>query len=174
MRGVDQLADAQRTTAPWGSRAAVAVPAFGPHAALAGAAALCALCEVLVVDTGHGYWLAVAAAFATAALVFAWRRQDELRFAPILAIAAAYQLAVVAAHVAGDVLGDQDVAAYAVYGSEVVDGRFPQTEYPAGAVLLFGLEALLGKRLCDHAEPALDGALSAALRRWCVGAAHTP
>jgi hypothetical protein len=126
------------------STRAAGAPTFGPHAALFGAAAVGVACEALVVDTGHGYWLILAAAVATAALVFAWRRQDELRFAPILATAALYQVAVVAVHVGGGVLGDQDVASYGVYGSELVDGRFPQTEYPAGAVLLFGLEALLG------------------------------
>lgn len=125
-------------------RAPAGAPTFGPHAALCGAAAVGVPCEALVVDTGHGYWLILAAAVATAALVYAWRRQDELRFAPILATAALYQVAVVAVHVGGGVLGDQDVASYGVYGSELVDGRFPQTEYPAGAVFLFGLEALLG------------------------------
>ena len=33
---------------------------------------------------------------------------------------------------------------YGIYGSELLDGRYPQAEYPAGAVLLFGLEALVG------------------------------
>lgn len=120
------------------------LPTFAPHAALAGAAALAVVFEALRIDTGDAYWLVAAAACVAAALVFAWRRQSELRFAPVLAIAAAYHLAVVAAHIAGGVAADQDPVAYGIYGSELLDGRYPETEYPAGAVLLFGLEAFLG------------------------------
>ena len=120
------------------------LPAFAPHAALAGAAGLGVLCEALLVKTGDGYWLALAAVCAAIALGFAWRRQTELRFAPVVAIGAVFHLAVVTAHVAGGVLGDQDPQAFGIYGSELLDGRYPEAEYPAGGILLFGLEALLG------------------------------
>jgi len=119
-------------------------PAFAPHAALAGAAGLGVLFEALLVKTGDGYWLAFAAVCAAIALGFAWRRQTELRFAPVVAIGAVYHLAVVTAHVAGGVVGDQDPQAFGIYGSELLDGRYPEAEYPAGGILLFGLEALLG------------------------------
>jgi hypothetical protein len=120
------------------------LPTFAPHAALAGAAALAVVFEALRIDTGDAYWLLAAAVCAVVALVFTWRRQSELRFAPVVAIALAYHLAVVTAHVAGGVAGDQDPLAYGIYGSELLDGRYPEAEYPAGAVLLFGLEALVG------------------------------
>jgi hypothetical protein len=142
VRGTGQRPDAPSPAAS-ASRAGVAVPTFGPHAVIGGAAALGVVFEALVVQTGHGYWLALAAVCSASALVYAWRRQDELRFAPVVAIAVAYHLAVVVAHIAAGVTADDDVKAYLVYGSELTDGRFPQTEYPAGGVFLFGLEALL-------------------------------
>ena len=119
-------------------------PTFAPHAALAGGATLAVLFEALRVHTDEPYWLVAAATFVAVALIFAWRRQTELRFAPVMAIAAIYHLAVVTAHLAGGATADQDPEAFWIYGSELLDGRYPETEYPAGAVLLFGLEALLG------------------------------
>jgi hypothetical protein len=127
-----------------GARALPAVPTFGPHAALAAAAGLGVACEGLHLHTGSGYWLVLAAAGAAAALAHAWRHQTELRFAPVVAIALAFHVAVVIAHIAARASGDQDVQGYGVYGSELLDGRYPQAEYPAGAVFLFGLEALVG------------------------------
>jgi hypothetical protein len=120
------------------------LPSLTPHAALAGAAALAVLFEALRVDTGDAYWLLAAAGSVAIALAYTWRHQSELRFAPVVAIAAAYHLAVVTAHIAGGATADQDPVAFWIYGSELLDGRYPETEYPAGAVLLFGLEALLG------------------------------
>ena len=130
---------------PHGARSTTpAPPALKPHAALAGAAGLGILFEALLVESGDGYWLALAAACAAMALGYGWRHQTELRFAPVLAIGAVYHLAVVTAHVAGGVTGDQDPQAFGIYGSELLDGRYPEAEYPAGGILLFGLEALLG------------------------------
>ena len=119
-------------------------PTFAPHAALAGGAALAVLFEALRIHTDDPYWLVAAATFVAVALIFAWRRQTELRFAPVVAIAAVYHIAVVTAHIAGGATADQDPEAFWIYGSELLDGRYPETEYPAGAVLLFGLESLLG------------------------------
>jgi Glycosyltransferase family 87 len=133
---------ADATTAD--DRGHVAVPALSPHAALASAAALSVLCEALLLRTGDGSWLAVAAGGAGGALLYAWRRQTELRFAPVVAIAFVFHIAVVVAHVAAGAPGDGDPRAYWVYGNELIHGGYPQAEYPAGSVLLFGLEALLG------------------------------
>ena len=135
---------AGRVSSGGGRRASASPPTLAPHAALAGSAALAVLFEALRLATGDGYWLVAAAASAVVALVFAWRRQDDLRFAPVIAIAAAYHLAVVTAHIAAGATADQDTVAFWIYGSELLEGRYPETEYPAGAVLLFGLEALLG------------------------------
>jgi Glycosyltransferase family 87 len=140
----DTQIDAAGSIVGAGRVAPVSTPALAPHAALAGAAALAVVFESLGIDTGDAYWLLAAAACVAAALVFTWHRQSELRFAPVIAIAAAYHLAVVTAHIAGGVVADQDPVAYGIYGSELLDGRYPEAEYPAGAVLLFGLEAFVG------------------------------
>jgi hypothetical protein len=139
-----QPTDGLRSLARSDGRGQLAVPTFAPHAALAAAAALGVVFEALRIDTGDAHWLALAATGALVALLYAWRRQAELRFAPVVAIAAVYHLAVVAAHIGGGVTADQDPTEYWIYGSELIDGRYPETEYPAGGVLLFGLEALLG------------------------------
>jgi hypothetical protein len=51
---------------------------------------------------------------------------------------------VVLVHDAVGIPGDTDVAVYATQGNALLDGDFPRSEYPVGAVLVFGLDALLG------------------------------
>jgi hypothetical protein len=40
--------------------------------------------------------------------------------------------------------GDTDGAVYAAQGNQLLDGDYPRSEYPVGAVLLFGIDAFIG------------------------------
>jgi Glycosyltransferase family 87 len=89
-------------------------------------------------------WLTVEVLVMSIALVVAWHEQEQLRLTPLLAVTAAYALAVVLVHDAVGIPGDTDGAVYAAQGNELLDGDYPRSEYPVGAVLLFGLDALIG------------------------------
>jgi hypothetical protein len=98
-------------------------------------------------------WPVLEALVAGAALLFAWRRQDELRFAPTLAFAICFQLAWVALDLARGVPSDYDSAkVYPVEGRELLHGSYPSSEYPPGAVLIFAVDYLLGGD--DHSRTA--------------------
>jgi hypothetical protein len=119
-----------------------------PHVALGAAAAL-----VLVLEALRGsepvatspIWPILQAAVAAAALVLAWQHQEQLRLPPLLALALAFHLGWIAVHLALGVPSDWDSRViYPAQGNALLDGEYPRSEYPPGAVLLFGLEALLG------------------------------
>jgi len=116
-----------------------------PHVALA-------LGALAVVAAEYGYrratsdaWLLLEAASAASALLVAWREQQRLRLVPILALAATFQLAYLAVHAHLGVVGDIDSRlVFRWQGNAILDGYYPRSEYPVGAVLLFALEAWLG------------------------------
>ncbi len=116
-----------------------------PLWALAGGAALIVLLEVGRVEAGRDYaWLLAEAAVAAVALVAAWRGQERLRLAPLLGLAFAFQLAIVGIHMAQDIQVDFDISIYTTQGQSLLDGDYPRSEYPTGAVTLFALETWLG------------------------------
>ena len=79
------------------------------------------------------------------ALLAAWRRQDDLRLAPLLVVVAGFQLALLLVHLHLGIQGDVDPReVYRHDGNDLLDGRYPESPYPSGAVLLFALDALLG------------------------------
>ena len=128
-----------------------------PHVALAAAAAV-----VLVLEALRGpepvatspVWPLLQAVVAALALVFAWRRQAALRLAPLLGLAAAFHLGWIAVHLALGVPSDWDSRViYPPQGNALLDGDYPRSEYPPGAVLLFALEVLLG-----HGEARVSNA----------------
>jgi hypothetical protein len=119
-----------------------------PHVALGGAAAL-----VLALETLRGsqpvatspWWPLLQAIVAGAALLVAWRRQERLRLIPLLALALAFHVGWIAVHLVLGVPSDWDSRViYPPQGNALLDGTYPQSEYPPGAVLLFALEVLLG------------------------------
>jgi hypothetical protein len=119
-----------------------------PHLTLGAAAA-----AVLVLEALRGaepvatspIWPLLQAAVAGAGLLAAWRRQQQLRLAPLLALAAAFHLGWVAVHLALGVPSDWDSRViYPPQGNALLDGDYPRSEYPPGAVLVFALEVLLG------------------------------
>ena len=117
-----------------------------PLLALAAGAALVVLFEVGRVEAaGRDYaWVLAEAAAAAAALFVAWRGQERLRLLPLLAIALAFHVALVWSHIAQDVPVDFDISIYTTQGQSLLDGDYPRSEYPTGAVSLFAVETWLG------------------------------
>jgi hypothetical protein len=118
-----------------------------PHLALLFAAALVLGLEALrgsrVVLTSPAI-PALQALIATVAFILVWRQQDRLRLWPLLATGLAFQLAWISVHLANGVGSDGDSSSvYAGTGEALLDGHYPSSEYPAGAVLLFAVDALL-------------------------------
>ena len=116
---------------------------------------------VLLLDAGRirngtdWYWLFAEGLVAAAALIVAWMGQERLRLLPVLAIAGVFQAALVLYHVHQDVTPDFDVHLFAVQGQQLLDGDYPRSEYPTGAVSLFALETWLG----DHSARTANAVL---------------
>jgi hypothetical protein len=126
-----------------GYRPRVAWP--GPNLVLAATTATVVALEAAYQTWTSDAWLLLQALVAAIGLLLAWRRQEELRLGPVLAVALGLQLAFVAVHLGLDVTGDKDSSVvFRWQGNGLLHGNYPRSEYPAGAVLLFGLEAWLG------------------------------
>ena len=116
-----------------------------PILALAAGAVAIVLLEIARVQSGKDYaWLVLEAAVAGLALCVAWQGQEQLRLWPLLALAAAYHVALVWSHIASDIPVDFDVSIFTNQGQSLIDGDYPRSEYPTGAVSLFALETWLG------------------------------
>jgi Glycosyltransferase family 87 len=90
-------------------------------------------------------WLLLQVTAIACALGYAWREQDRLRLPTVLAVAALFQVGYIALHLGLDVAGDLDSrVVFRWQGNAILDGYYPRSEYPPGAVLLFALEALVG------------------------------
>jgi hypothetical protein len=129
-----------------GGEYVLAMPArTDPHVALA-AGSLAALgAELAYRKQGSTAWLLVGAALASLGLVQAWREQDRLRLAPVLALAALLPLGWLLLHLGLDVSGDKDASiVFRWQGNGLLRGDYPRSEYPVGAVLVFAFEAWLG------------------------------
>jgi hypothetical protein len=129
-------------------RRAGARNSIGPYPVVAAAALVTLILEFFrgVPPTGTApAWPVLESVVAGAALLFAWRRQQELRFGPTLALAVGFQLAWVGVHLAHGVPSDFDSrVVYLRQGRELVHGAYPDSEYPPGGVLIFALDYLLG------------------------------
>jgi hypothetical protein len=113
-----------------------------PHAALAVGALVVLVAEVAHVELGSDVWVLVEAAAALVALVVAWRAQERIRLRPLLALALAFHAGWIALHLGLHVAGDFDSrSVYRREGDTLLDGRYPRSEYPVGAVLLFAFES---------------------------------
>lgn len=116
-----------------------------PHVALALGVAV-----VLAAEWGYrkhtsDAWLLLEAAASGASLLLAWREQSRLRLGALLALATALAGGYVALHLGLHVRGDIDSRGlYQRQGQRLLDGHYPRSEYPVGAVLLFALENWLG------------------------------
>lgn len=93
---------------------------------------------------GAAIGLAGRAAVAAAGLFVAWEGQRRLRLYPVLGCSALLGLGWPALHLLTGVDPDQDLGFYGEDGSALLEGDYPRSEYPTGAVGLFALETLLG------------------------------
>jgi hypothetical protein len=145
---------ASRGASAPGTAFALAGRLRSPHLPLAVAALAAVLTEPAVqfgrdhdTSAGHAliaFGLLVRAGVAALALLYAWREQDRLRLAPLLALGLAFQVAWICMHLALGTKPDQDLSVYHSAGHTLLAGGYPRSEYPTGAVLLFGLEDWLG------------------------------
>jgi hypothetical protein len=146
-----------------------------PYAILAAGAAV-----VLVLEFFRGtpplhtslVWPILEAAVAGAALFAAWRHQRELNVIPLAVFALIFQLAWVGLHLVRGVPSDYDSqVTYANEGNALLHGRYPHSEYPPGAVLLFAFESLLGggHTRVSHAFVMVPFQLLFVLALWSLG-----
>ena len=132
-----------------------------PNLALAAAAVAIVATEAAYRTWISDAWLLLEALVAAAALFHAWREQDRLRLGPVLAVIGGLQLALFGVHLALDVVGDKDSSVvYRWQGNGLNRGDYPRSEYPLGAVLLFGLEAWLGGGTTRNANALLMAPLA--------------
>ena len=100
------------------------------------------------------------------ALALAWRGRERLRPSAVVALAVALPALVGVVHFAKHVDGDIDVQqVYPSQGRALLDGKYPHSEYPPGAVLLFALEQLI--RTPRTVNPFVM-ALCQGLVAWCL------
>jgi hypothetical protein len=103
-------------------------------------------------------------AIAGTALAAAWSRRESLRLAPLLVLSAAFQIAWVGIHLRLGVHGDSDPrVVYTPEGNAALNGRFPLSPYPPGAVGLFAVETWLGRGSAVTANALLMVPFQAAL-----------
>ena len=115
-----------------------------PHLVLAVTAAIVLACELLTQESGSSAPMMLAAAIAFAAFVLVWREQERLRLLPLLGLTLAFHLGWIAVDLALGLESFDSEILYRRWGNELLDGRYPEAQYPPGAVLLFALEAWLG------------------------------
>lgn len=90
-------------------------------------------------------WPLAQALVAALALAMAWSKRAQLRLAPVVGLSATFHLAWIGIHLALGVTGDYDATElYRSQGMTLLDGDYPRSEYPPGAVYLFALEAWVG------------------------------
>ncbi|MDQ5821469.1 MAG: hypothetical protein M3540_08520, partial [Actinomycetota bacterium] len=143
-----------------------------------------AACAAVVVALEYGYqtatsdiWLLGEATAAAAALLYAWRAQARLRLAPLLGLALAFHVAWIALHLGLDVRGDVDTrTVFRLQGDALVAGRYPHSEYPVGAVLLFAAESLLsgGATRTANAIAMIPFQLACVYAVWATRARFAP
>jgi hypothetical protein len=101
-------------------------------------------CELAAREAGSALPMFLAAVVALAGFLAVWREQDRLRLPELLGLSLAFHVAWIALHLAvGQESFDSEVL-YRRWGNELLDGQYPESQYPPGAVLLFALEAWLG------------------------------
>jgi hypothetical protein len=115
-----------------------------PHLVLAAAAGFVLVCEALTQEAGSAAPMLLAALVAAGAFLVVWREQSRLRLVPLLGVTLAFQLAWIALHLRVGLESFDSEILYSRWGNDLLDGRYPESQYPPGAVLLFALEAWLG------------------------------
>lgn len=88
-------------------------------------------------------WILIEAVVALGSLLYAWRAQDRLRLPQLLALGLTFHIGWLLVHWHLGVPEDGDPKLYRLQGDSLLDGHYPRSEYPPGAVLLFAAEELL-------------------------------
>jgi hypothetical protein len=132
----------------WRSSISLATRA-DPHLVLALGAAAVGIAEYGYRTRGAPYgldpdpvWLLFEAAAALAALLYAWRAQSRLRLPLVLLLALMFHVGWLLLHWHLGVPEDGDPKLYRLQGDSLLDGQYPRSEYPPGAVLMFAAESL--------------------------------
>lgn len=128
--------------------AAVSAPRTSPHLMLVAGAALILVLDVVRHELpGRAYAVLLLQCGIALAVVALIRRPDRIRLLPLVAIAFAFHAAWVWLQLgAYSFSGRTDsVNVYRHEGKALLGGDYPRSEYPPGAVLLFALEAYLGR-----------------------------
>jgi hypothetical protein len=82
---------------------------------------------------------------AAAGLLVAWSSRAKLQLTPLLVLGGLFQLVWVVIHLHLGVHGDHDPnGVYSSEGQVLLDGGYPHSEYPPGAVGLFAFETWIG------------------------------
>jgi hypothetical protein len=115
-----------------------------PHLALVASAAIVLVAEYAAVERHSAAWILIGAVASLAAFFVAWRLQDRIRLAPLLAVSLAFQLAWIGLHLHLGVHSADSSVLYRIWGNSLLHGHYPDAQYPPGAVLLFAFDALLG------------------------------
>jgi Glycosyltransferase family 87 len=152
------------------------VRAANPHIVLAGSAAVAIAAEIATRRTGSSVWILLAVAIAFAAFAAAWRVQDRLRLLPLLGLTLAFTLASIAVHLRLGVTSFDSSELYRIWGNALLDGRYPESMYPPGAVLLFALDAWLGGGVTrtSHGFVMIPFHVLAVTAIWAVRTRTTP
>jgi hypothetical protein len=93
---------------------------------------------------GAALGLAFRGLVAGTCLLAAWEGQRLLRLRPVLGCGLALGLGWLALHLVTGIDPDQDLTFYAEDGRSLLDGTYPSSEYPTGAVGLFAVETWIG------------------------------
>jgi hypothetical protein len=114
-----------------------------PHVVLLGAVAIVLVAEYLRALVDPVPWFPLQVAVAAAALGLVWPRRDDLRLPGLLAVAFVLHVGWLLVRIHADFQSPEQFTVYAPQGQILLDGDYPRSEYPVGAVLLFAFEAAL-------------------------------
>jgi hypothetical protein len=147
-----------------------------PHLALGAAAIAVLVSELLSVERGSAVWILFGAAASFAAFIVAWREQRRIRLVPLLLFSLAFNLAWVGLHLHLGVDSLDSSVLYRRWGNALLDGNYPESQYPPGAVLLFALDALLGggPTRTAHAFVMIPFQLATISAVWALRTRWTP
>lgn len=154
--------------------------AVGPHFVLATAVLMTLGLEALRGRTTVGFsivWPVAQAAVVGCALLFAWRRQNELRLPLVLGLGLVLELGWIGVHLARGVPAEYDVAfPYRSEGNALLHGSYPASEYPPGAVLIFAFDTLIGGGSTHHSHPfvMVPFEILLVVAIWCLRTAWSP
>src|SRR5262249_52423411 len=119
-------------------------PAPGnPQLILAVATVLVLVMEYLRASVGAVPWFPIQVVTAAVALTLCWPRRGRLQLLPLLAIGLLLQAGWLLVRLHALYTSNEPQVLYASTGQQLLDGTYPHSEYPVGAVLVFALEAAL-------------------------------